>query len=407
MRSNEPLKWRPSQQGAQDAGQYNNGLARLLPKVSQEPIAPPAEDIAKSGPVFSAADNSQMQQVASATPVSSNPYAMPPQPATYGGSYGSVPAPPPGALGGSLVPPPPAITLTTQAAVGSAGVNPYDSSSPYANPYLNQYPVPYQQQQPAQQVASARPSGSFFGGGGRSASDEEDEKAAAEKKKMANFVPITPTGMEARSSYKQADDLKVLWKGAINSSAMREIMSDGKMAEQVNSIKVGLPGESTRGNFNVSQHQIDNLFRGSVDRRIIDNVKKVEADVAQDYYRYLYSYNKFALAEQTLAARKQESDVAGSASEQQRAAADMAQAQTEVDSARDDMRSAQSELASVAGPVAARSIIAKVSGISPSLDSLAQGADQGGSQRSAREPILLFLLPLRSRCEGYKTNILG
>ena len=27
--------------------------------------------------------------------------------------------------------------------------------------------------------------------------------------------------MEARSSYKQADDLKVLWKGAINSSAMR------------------------------------------------------------------------------------------------------------------------------------------------------------------------------------------
>lgn len=194
--------------------------------------------------------------------------------------------------------------------------------------------------------------------------------------------------MDSRSSYKQADDLKVLWKGALSTPAMREVMSDGHMAEQVNHISVGLPGEATKGNFNVSQRQIDNLFKGqALDRRIAGTVKKVQSDVAQNYYRYLYSYNRFALAEQTLAARKQESDVAGSASEQQRAAADLAQAQTDVESARDDMRSAQNELATVAGPVAARSIIAKVSGVAPSLDALAQ-PEQTAAQRTLMHSVV-------------------
>jgi hypothetical protein len=109
--------------------------------------------------------------------------------------------------------------------------------------------------------------------------------------------------------------------------------------------------------------------------------------LAQSYYRYLYTYNKYCFAEQTLAARKQEVELASSASEQQRATADLAQAQTEVEAAKDDMRSAQAEMAQNSSPTAARSVIAKVSGVTPNLESLAQ-RDNKDNEASTRKVAL-------------------
>jgi len=108
-----------------------------------------------------------------------------------------------------------------------------------------------------------------------------------------------------------------------------------------------------------------------MDKKTYSTVRRMQTDLVQSYYRYLYAYHKFALAQQTLAARRQEVEVAGSDSEKQRAAADVAQSQNEADSAKEDLKAAQMELASTAGVSAARSIIGKVSGISPSAESLA------------------------------------
>ena len=90
----------------------------------------------------------------------------------------------------------------------------------------------------------------------------------------------------------------------------------------------------------------------------------------------MYTYNKYSLAQQTYAARKQEVEIATSDVERQRGAADLAQSQNDAESSKEDMKSAQQELAAVAGAQAARSIISKVSGIAPSIESLAQAEPQ-------------------------------
>jgi hypothetical protein len=108
----------------------------------------------------------------------------------------------------------------------------------------------------------------------------------------------------------------------------------------------------------------------ALDKKVMPVVRRTQADLVQAYYRYLYTYNKFALAQQTYAARKQEVEVAGSDSEKQRAAADLSQAQNEAESSREDMKAAQMELSAAAGPNAARSIIGRVSGIAPTSEAL-------------------------------------
>jgi hypothetical protein len=364
-----------------------DGMGRVLPKVSMDPIAPPAEEVANSnGPIFTPANQSQ----ASSSPIpvptggGSSPQAM-----TYGGSP-SVPGPPPGGgVGGGLVPPPPAVTLSTQANIGMPAGIPMDPAAMYANPYMNPYAIPYPMQNmqamvpPAPQVALARPSGSPFATGPRSSSDDDDGNGGAQERKRANFVPITPTGMEARSAYKQRDDLKALWNGVLKSNAMSLLMKDEKFASQLGQVDIGLPGETTRGSFSISQRQVDAVFKNnSLDKRILQPVRKVQSDLVQAYYRYLYSYNKYALAQQTVAARKQEAEVASSDSERQRAAADQSQAQADVDSAKDDMKSAQSELSMIAGPQAAKFIISKVSGVTPTNDALASGGESSGDAKS-------------------------
>jgi hypothetical protein len=127
----------------------------------------------------------------------------------------------------------------------------------------------------------------------------------------------------------------------------------------------------------------------------------------QGYYRYLYSYNKFSLAQQTVAARKQEADVAQTNSEAQRAAADQAEAQTDQEAAKDDMRAAQAELAQLVGPTAASSIIRRVSGVTPALDSLTQTAEQpseaskGGG--GVKNPLSLFAHHKKEKAQGDET----
>lgn len=339
-----------------------------LPEVSSSPFAPPAESVLPNGPVITPAESKPAEQPPSfpfwpfgggapAAPPGGAPPGAPPV-ASYGGyGGGAIPPPPPGGVGG-LVPPPPAVSLSTSAQTMPYGGMPMD---PYANPYAQ-----------APQAAPAAPSRpALFSSGQRSADSGDDTPAP--RRKNANFVPITPTGMESRSAYKQRDDLKVLWKGALASSSLQSLANrDEKIAASLARVDVGLPTESTKGSFNVSQRQIDAIFKPTdVDRRIAPQLKKLESDLSQSYYRYLYAYNKFALAQQTVAARKQEVEVAGTASEQQRAAADLAQAQSEAEAVKEDMRSAQYELSSVAGAQAARVIIGKVSGVAPSAESLA------------------------------------
>ncbi|MBS2004303.1 MAG: TolC family protein [Cyanobacteria bacterium SZAS LIN-5] len=362
-----------------------DGMGRVLPKVSMDPIAPPAEEVANSnGPIFTPANQSGSSPIPVPTGGSSSsaPSAM-----TYGGT--SVPGPPPGGgVGGGLVPPPPAVTLSTQANIGMPAGMPMDPAAMYANPYMNPYAIPYPMQNmqamvpPAPQVALARPSGSPFATGPRSSADD-DEGGSVQEKRRANFVPITPTGMEARSAYKQRDDLKALWNGVLKSNAMSLLMKDEKFASQLGQVDIGLPGEATKGSFSISQRQVDAVFKNnSLDKRILQPVRKVQSDLVQAYYRYLYSYNKYALAQQTVAARKQEAEVASSDSERQRAAADQSQAQSDVDSAKDDMKSAQTELSMIAGPQAAKFIISKVSGVTPTSDALASSGGDSSDSKS-------------------------
>lgn len=112
----------------------------------------------------------------------------------------------------------------------------------------------------------------------------------------------------------------------------------------------------------------------------------MQSELAQSYYRYLYAFNKFALTQQTVAARKQELDASSTPAEQQRAAADLSAAQSEADSAKEDMRASQYELASIAGVQSARTVIGKVSGVTPSADSLAQASSPATDVIAENEP---------------------
>lgn len=386
-----------SQQAAAPASNNQStsifGQGRVLPKVITDPIAPPAEEVAKqSGPIITPSNSSSPDPVdaasaANAATVPSAPTAPTTPTATYGAAYNAAPPPPPGALGGGLIPPPPAVTLSTQAqamAYGnpSAPPNPYGNpyANPYANPYMNPYAMPYQPMAPAAPAGPApRPAGSPFsaGNGGGSSRANNDDDDVKPKKPAAAFVPITPTGMESRSPYKQRDDLKILWKGFLATSPdIKAIAKDDKVAEQLNHVDVGLPADGTKGSFEVSQRQVDSIFKqATLDKRVAPAVKKLEKDLVQSYMRYLYSYNKYALAQQSVAARKQEVDYASTPSESQRAATDLAQAQTEAESTKDDMKAAQGELVSTVGANAARTIIGHVSGVTPTLESLAQAPD--------------------------------
>lgn len=298
-------------------------------------------------------------------------WAMPVQPA---------PPPPPQAAGyginytqpsAGFVPPPPAVSLSTSAVPMPYGAPP--DYNPYNNPYA------YMQQQPTSPPSRK---GGLFGdasSGARSASQSDDEEGSR-KKKEKNFQIITPTGMEMRSPYKQRDELRILWKGAL-ASVLSGLQSDSKFAEGLSKIDVSLPGEASKGSLSISQRQVDIIFKNNavLDRKIVGTVRKVQSDLVQAYYRYLYAYNKFYLTQQQVAARKLELDCAESQAEKQRATVDLAQSQQEADASKDDMRAAQSDLAAVVGAQSARTVIKAVSGVSPSLEAIAQ-ADPAQAQ---------------------------
>lgn len=377
-----------SQQNQQGDGGYQDNSSgsaqgRYLPNVSQDPFSAALSGATQSGDE-NMGNDTKAETVPNSKPSEANPFegsgdSAPVEAATYG-QYngfggGGVPAPPPGAVAGGLVPPPPAaVSLSTSAnvAYGDPSANPY--LNPYANPALNPYGIPMQfQAMPAQQGEQQRPAG-LFGSGGKSdskksSSSEDDE----EKDKKDNFVPIQPTGMPSRSQYKQRDDLKVLWNGAIATEQYQNLIdADGDLENRLKNVNVGLPPDSTKGIFSVTPRIVTSVFKPTdLGKKSTDKVQKMQQDLVQSYYRYLYEYNKFALAQQTVAARKQEVDVASSKAEKQRAAADLASAQNEADSAKEDLNTAQYELAANAGARAACSIIGKVSGVTPPVASLA------------------------------------
>jgi hypothetical protein len=371
----ERMRAAAEQKAAQQANPQDfslNSLGRALPNVSTDPIAPPAEQVpSNSAAVANEEGGAVVESVGARSPQENQTVA------TYGSTYygGSVPPPPPGALGGGLVPPPVPITLTTQAQTYSGGEVAYN---PYANPYFNPYGIPAQPQAAAPQQ---RPAG-LFGSGRSNGGSAED----GEPRKQAAFNPITPSGMESRSQFKQRDDLRVLWKGAIaQSNYLGGLAGDAKVLSLLNRIQVGMPSESTKGNFSVSGRQVDSIFKsGGIDKHIAPAVRRLETELLQSYYRYIYTYNKYCFAQQTVAARKQEVELADSAAEKQRATADLSQAQSDVEGARDDMRSAQVELAQASSPCAARAVIGKISGVSPSLDTLAQAEARGNKNNSGK-----------------------
>ncbi len=366
-----------------------------LPFVSSAPFAPPADQVARTSqstvstpslPFFPFMAPQSAPGAAPGSPAS--PGGVPPSPAASYGGYGSSVPPPPPAPGG-LVPPPPAVSLSTQAQTVPYGAPPEAyMNNPYANPYMNPYANPYANPYGggANPYAGggepARPAGSPFASGGAMPGGGADVDAKPRKAKPQDFTPITPTGMEARSTVKQRDDLKTLLKGALSMSPqLQSAARDKDIALTLSKIDVGMPQESTKGSISLSSRQIEQLYRSpALDKKVVGPVRKIMSDVAQDYYRYLYAYNKFALAQQTVAARKQETEVAESAAEQQRAAADMSQAQQGAESARDDLKVSQNEMAATAGAQAARTVIARVSGVAPSIDSLAQAERQALSQ---------------------------
>jgi hypothetical protein len=354
-----------SQQAANVTSTTNGNASGIilanLPTVSQAPFAPPADQVVHADLQQLHPDTSSNNSIwpfsnaAKSTDNHSDDQSA--QVASYA-PYNRSPS-----HSGSLVPPPPAIVLSTQA-------QPVSFSPPvdvYGNPYTGN---------PNAGVPTRSP-GSLFGIGSAHANND----SSSEERRHIDFVPITPSGMDARSAYKQRDDLKLLWKGALGSSGLQSLAQrDAKIAQELNAVVVGLPSESSRGSLNVSQRQIDLIFKApALDRRIFPEVKKLELDLTQAYYRYLYAFNKYALAQQTVAARKQELDYADDAAEKQRATTDWSAAKNDADAATDDMKSAQYELASAVGPQAARVIIGRISGVTPSADSLAQGMDSGSS----------------------------
>jgi hypothetical protein len=384
-----------------------NGMGRVLPPVSTDPLSPPGELSAQQeGPVANnytptgnatanalAANAAQQTKMDSSTVTPAKDMGSmeaPPaqmEAATYSQHYvssGSVPPPPPGAVAGGLVPPPPAVTLSTNANMAYGGPD----NNPYANPYMNPYAIPYPQYQQFQQAPppmmqpppvqqeQQRPQGLFGSGKKRSAEEAEDDDAddAKPEKKEVDFVPIRPTGMESRSPYKQKDDLKILWTGALNTYPMQKLMEKDKdLSFIMKKVDVGLPPDATKGMFTVAPRRVASIFRPiASERKSIEGVRKIQFDVVQSYYRYLYAYNKYAIQAQTVQARKQEIEVASSRAEKQRAEADLARAQDSAQSATEDMRAAQEELAAVAGAQSARTIIGRISGITPSVQALAQ-----------------------------------
>ena len=380
-----------NQQQMQEGGLQDNTNAqgRFLPNVSMDPISAALSGAPQSGDSSVSNDDNPMmpQEKTNNKPSEANPFegagdSSPAEPATYGaysgyGGNGSVPAPPPGAVAGGLVPPPPAaVSLSTQANISynDPNANPY--MNPYANPALNPWGIPpMAMQQAAPPAEQQRPSGLFGSGSGSnsskksSSSDSDDE----EKEKKDNFVPIQPTGMPARSQYKQRDDLKVLWNGAIATQQYQNLIdADGDLENRLKQVNVGLPPDSTKGIFSVTPRVVNSVFRPQdMGKKSTEKVQKLQSELVQSYYRYLFEYNKYSLAQQTVAARKQEVDVASSKAEKQRAAADLATAQNEADSAKEDMNTAQYELAANAGARAASTIIGKVSGVTPPVASLA------------------------------------
>ena len=355
--------------GAQSS---QSALGRNLPKVSTDPfsaftnslIAPPAESVSANGEVLS-----------SNNPTSSGKSAHSSSLATYESAYSSVPPPPPGALGAGLVPPPPAVTLSTQAQA-YAGAIADSAAAFYNNPYFNPFGVPAPQQAAAS--PTQRPAG-LFGAGNHQQNDPNAEYTPQRHK--ADFVPITPRGMDARSPYKQRDDLRALWKGALKGSVnLSDLADNPRLIEQMGHQDIGLPAESTKGGFNVSPRQIEAIFKASViDKRAFPQIRKLQTELVQSYYRYLSAYNKYALIEQTVAARKQEIELSDSDSEKQRAAADLAQSQNDLDAGKEDLHSAEIELAAAGSAASARSVISRVAGIAPSVESLAQGVSQSAS----------------------------
>lgn len=356
------------QRELQQANSANNPMNRNLPSVDTGPISGGLQPV-NNGLSPTTSSSSSMPDSSGqswAAPVA----PPPPQAASYGINYSN---PSPG-----FVPPPPAVSLSTSAVPMPM---PYGAPPPeYANPYAYM-------QQPQQQGPPQRQPGGLFGTSStavRNGSSDDDDDSPRKKKIEKPMQIITPTGMESRSPFKQRDEIRMLWKGALASS-LAGLNNDGKFAEALSKIDVGLPGEASKGSLSVPQRQIDNLFKNTnaVDKKIYGTVKKTQTDLVQAYYRYLYSYNKYFLSQQQVAARKQELDAAESQTEKQRATVDLSNAQQDADSSKDDMRSAQSDLASLVGAPAARTVIQRVSGVSPSLDSLAadsqpQAQDQGG-----------------------------
>lgn len=287
------------------------------------------------------------------------PPAPPPPPMTA--SYGAYNTGMPSA---GFVPPPPAVSLGTSAQV----VPP-----PYGMPTYGGYSQdPYAGQQPAK---PARPSGLFGSGAssGNAISDTDSAESSA-KKKRPSVAIIRPTGMDARSPFKQRDDLRVLWKGAMSAPGLQQYI---RRDEAIAKVDVALPGEASKGSLSISNRQIDALFKnGAVDRKVLAEVKKAQAELVQGYYRYLYAFNKFSLAQQTVAARKQEVEIGETAAEKQRAELDLARAQEDADASKEDLKVAQADLAALAGANAARTVIASVSGIAPSMEALAQAESQ-------------------------------
>ncbi|HMP52105.1 MAG TPA: hypothetical protein PKD05_11195 [Candidatus Melainabacteria bacterium] len=390
------------------------GIGSMLPRVSTEPIsAPPAENIASNTPTLnpfanSAQDagntsNSAMVDTGALAPAGDiSPVTDIPaeggtnQVATYSLHYN-----PAGMAGGGMpnpmgmspgvVPPPPAVTLSTDARVGypppppnAMPYNPYayPSYPPPYNPYYGS-PYPPQQQQPPAQAEPEepkRPKGLFGSGGsgqGRSSVMDEDDEAPRQKKneeEVSDFVPIRPTGMSPRSPYKQRDDLKILWDGALGSYSFHDVLAeDDKLEGVLRRVSVGMPPDSSRGMFSVPNRQVVTIFRPlKLNKKVQDRVIKLQNDLVQSYYRYLHTYNKYVLAQQTVAARKQEIQVARSNAEKQRASADLAASENEADSAKEDMKAAQYELAAISGAKSARSVIGRISGVTPSVGALAQ-----------------------------------
>ncbi|MBX9571820.1 MAG: hypothetical protein K2X77_23205 [Candidatus Obscuribacterales bacterium] len=357
---------RQARAAQEQSGNGDSPYGRNLPDVNTGPIASTSD----SGSFYGNSSGSSSAPMPSgslpepsqswASPVASAP--PPPPASSYGINYTTPSA--------GFVPPPPAVSLSAQGQLYGYGAPPPDYANPYANPYM---------QPPQQAAAPQRPKGSLFGGGansGSSASDEEED--TPKRKKEKNFQVITPTGMEPRSPFKQRDDLKALWKGALASS-LSAFGREEKFAEGLSKVEVALPTEASRGSLSVAQRQVDNLFKNApVDRKIIAPVKKAQTDLVQAYYRYLYAYNKFYLTQQQVAARKQELELAESQAEKQRATVDLAQSQQEADASKDDLRSSQGDLASIVGAQTARTVITKVSGVSPTLESLASAEQSAG-----------------------------